>query len=274
MEKSWKKSRKSHGMSWNLSLKIVWEPCTNHPCDLHQWSSWHSQTQSVCWWLQRWEPGLLCDSQQPWAASWPKLSSQLLLSLVECWHCCDWKSRTACAQSFSLWQQTTIEITWRDHSYCLFAPYIYIYIYIVLLRAHSVCGESYIQRNTAGDVATTSPSFYNKPHWSHVLFVKTELGTTSTSWSQHHFVAIRNPVRHVRKSSHWQQATIEITWQDHSIIACSRHIYIYIVLFRAHPVRGESHIQRNTTGEIATAPTRIWPSQVLAMTTDCLTEVF
>ena len=128
MEKSWKKSRKSHGMSWNLFLKIVWEPCTNHPCDLHQWSSWRSQTQSVCWWLQRWEPGLLCDSQQPWAASWPKLSSQLLLSLVECWHCCDWKSRTACAQSFSLWQQTTIEITWRDHSYCLFAPYIYIYI--------------------------------------------------------------------------------------------------------------------------------------------------
>jgi len=58
-----------------------------------------------------------------------------------------------------------------------------------------------------------------------VLFVKTELGTTSTSWSQHHFVAIRNPVWHVRKASHWQQATIEITWQDHSIIACSRHMY-------------------------------------------------
>jgi len=27
---------------------------------------------------------------------------------------------------------------------------------------------------------------------------------------------------------------------------------IYIVVLRAHPVRGESHIQRNATGEVAT----------------------
>ena len=32
--------------------------------------------------------------------------------------------------------------------------------------------------------------------------VKAELGTTSASWSQHHFVAIGNPERHVRKASH------------------------------------------------------------------------
>jgi len=30
----------------------------------------------------------------------------------------------------------------------------------------------------------------------------------------------------------WQQATIEITRRDHSIIACSRHIHIF--LFFAH----------------------------------------
>jgi len=29
MEKSWKKSWKSHGMSWNSVLKIVWEPRSN-----------------------------------------------------------------------------------------------------------------------------------------------------------------------------------------------------------------------------------------------------
>jgi len=28
-----------------------------------------------------------------------------------------------------------------------------------------------------------------------------------------------------------QQATIEITWRDHSIIACSRHIKIWVLLF-------------------------------------------
>jgi len=39
----------------------------------------------------------------------------------------------------------------------------------------------------------------------------------------------------------WQQATIEITRLDRSIIACLRHVYLDVVL-RAHPVRGESHI--------------------------------
>jgi len=64
------------------------------------------------------------------------------------------------------------------------------YIYNgVILHAHPVRGESHNQRNTTGEVATTSPPFYNEPHRWHVLCVKAELGTTSTSWSQHHFVA-------------------------------------------------------------------------------------
>ena len=29
--------------------------------------------------------------------------------------------------------------------------------------------------------------------------------------------------------------------------------YMNVVVLHAHPVRGESHIQRNTTGEVATA---------------------
>jgi len=32
----------------------------------------------------------------------------------------------------------------------------------------------------------------------------------------------------------WQQATIEITCHDHSIIACLRHMYSMCVLFFAH----------------------------------------
>ena len=67
-------------------------------------------------------------------------------------HCCYRKSRAACAQSFALWQQATIEFTCHDHSsrtlvvtfncsqvnigrastprslyYCLFAPHICIW---------------------------------------------------------------------------------------------------------------------------------------------------
>jgi len=40
-----------------------------------------------------------------------------------------------------------------------------------------------------------------------------------------------------------EQATIEITRLDHSIIACSRHIFVCAL--RAHPVRDELHFQRN-----------------------------
>jgi len=78
----------------------------------------------------------------------------------------------------TLWQQVIIEIMRRNHSpctlvivfngsqvstgsdrvstpqslyYCLFAPR----IYGVVFRAHSVRGESRIQRNASGEVATT-----------------------------------------------------------------------------------------------------------------------
>ena len=72
----------------------------------------------------------------------------------------------------------------------------------VILPAHPVRGESHDERNATGEVATTSPPIYNKPHRSHILYVKAELRTTFTSWSQHHFVAIGNPERHMRKASH------------------------------------------------------------------------
>jgi len=79
--------------------------------------------------------------------------------------------------------------------YCLLAPRIYIFV----LRAHPVRDESHNQRNTTEEVATTSPPVYNEPHRSHVLCVKTELGTTSASWSQHHFVAIGEDATAVRQ---------------------------------------------------------------------------
>jgi len=54
-----------------------------------------------------------------------------------------------------------------------------------------------------------------------------------------------------------QQATIEITRRDHSIIACSRHVF-YGVVLHAHPVRGESCIsaqrQRRGCNRIAWGP--------------------
>jgi len=39
-------------------------------------------------------------------------------------------------------------------------------------------------------------------------------------------------------------------------IACSRYTYDGVIL-PAHPFRGESHNQRNTTGEVATLPVKV-----------------
>ena len=78
-------------------------------------------------------------------------SGQLLCCTVQ--YCCDRKSRAACAQSFALWQQATIEIMHSNLSYyCLLAPHIHIFV----LRAHPVRGESHNQCNTTREVATTS----------------------------------------------------------------------------------------------------------------------
>ena len=49
----------------------------------------------------------------------------------------------------------------------------------------------------------------------------------------------------------WQQAKIEITQRDSSIIACSRHTYLCVALC-AHSVRGESHFQRNANWDFVT----------------------
>ena len=44
----------------------------------------------------------------------------------------------------------------------------------------------------------------------------------------------------------WQQATVELTRRDHSIIACSSHVYG--VFLRAHSVRGEPRISAQRQG--------------------------
>ena len=103
------------------------------------------------------------------------------------WLWCDRKSRAAYAQSFAPWQQATIEIILAISLTIACSPYLY---NGVIFHAHPVRDESHNQRNTTGEVATTSPPFCNDPHRSHFLCVKAELDTTSTSWSQHHFVDV------------------------------------------------------------------------------------
>jgi len=50
----------------------------------------------------------------------------------------------------------------------------------------------------------------------------------------------------------WQQTKIESTSRAYSISACSRHVYMAVVV-HAHPVCGESHIQHSANREFATS---------------------
>jgi len=74
--------------------------------------------------------------------------------------CCDRKSRAACAQSFTPWQQATIEIMLAISLTIACSRYTYDG---VILHAHPARGESHIQRNTTGEVAT--PTFFVCQTW-------------------------------------------------------------------------------------------------------------
>jgi len=130
--------------------------------------------------------------------------------------------------------------------YCLVAPH----IYILVLRAHPVRGESHNQHNTTGEVATTSPHFYNEPHRSHVLCVKAELSTTSTSWSQHHIVAIANSEQHMHKAFHRSIKQHRDHASQSFLLLFARATHIY--LFFTHILFVVNHNQTNATAEVAT----------------------
>ena len=108
----------------------------------------------------------------------------------------------------------------RHHSVIACPRHIYVGF---ILRAHPVRGESHVQRNANGQVATASPPLYSEPHRSHVLSEKAAPGTTFTSWSQHHFFAIGKPERQVRNyESNQQQRSHAMTLLLHV-----RATYIY-----------------------------------------------
>ena len=101
--------------------------------------------------------------------------------LVTAPFCCDRKSRAACAQSFALWQQATIEFTCHDHS--------------VIACSHHICVWCCSSRTSRSWWITQSTQHHRRgcnsiPSFSQrtapiarFLCVKAELGMTFTSWS-------------------------------------------------------------------------------------------
>jgi len=166
--------------------------------------------------------------------------------------CCDRKSRAACAQNFAPWQQATIEIMLAIFLTIACLRYIYSG---VILHAHRARGESQsTQRHRRGPNNIL-------PFLQRTTPIACSL---SKGWTRHDLhILVTAPFCCDRKSwaacaqsfAPWQQATIESMLAISLTIACSHYIYSGVIL-HAHPARGESHNQRNATGEVATLDSR------------------
>jgi len=147
--------------------------------------------------------------------------------------------------------RTVVPSNNRDHPtrslyHCLFAAHTYIFV----LRAHPVrITQSQHQRRGCNKI----PSFLQRT---------TPIARSlCKGWTQHDLhILVTAPFCCDRKSraacaqsfAPWQQAAVEIMLAISLTIACSRYVYNGVILH----VRGESHNQRNTTGEVATLPFR------------------
>jgi len=134
-----------------------------------------------------------------------------------------WRSCTAialcicCSLCSIVHKLVSAEIPRRNHSIIACSCHIH-----GCCSLHTSCSWRITHSMQANwEVTTTYPPFYNEPHWSHIFSVKVAPGTTFTPWSQHHFVWDRKAWEASAQSfTLWQQATIEITWRDHSRRHC------------------------------------------------------
>jgi len=89
-----------------------------------------------------------------------------MLELV-LWYCCNRKSRAGCAQSFALWQQATIEITWQDHSIIACSRHAYIFLFF----AHIPFVVNHTINATPPERLQQHPLLFTTNHTDHTFFV-------------------------------------------------------------------------------------------------------
>jgi len=141
--------------------------------------------------------------------------------------CCDRKSRAAYEQSFALWQQATIEIMRRNLSYyCLLA----LHIYMVLFFTHIPFVVNQTINATPPERLQQHPLLFTTNRTDRTFFVW-RLNSTFTSWSQHHFVAIGNPERHVRRASHRGSKQQQRSPDEITLLLLVRATYIMVLFF-------------------------------------------
>jgi len=169
------------------------------------------------------------------------------LSIVG-WYCCDRKSRAACAQSFAPWQQATIEITRRDHSFIACSRHIDIFLFF----AHIPFVVNHTINTTPPERLQQHPLLFATNHTDRMFFVW-RLNSARPPHPGHSTILLRSEIS---SSMCAKLCTVAASNnRDHptrSLFYCLFAPRSYIFVLRAHPARGESYNQRNTTGEVAT----------------------
>ena len=183
---------------------------------------------------------------------WPDRALSVDIKDVACYYC-DRKTRTACAQIFAPWQQATIEIMFAISLTITCSRYI---LYIMVLFFTHI-------RFVVNHIINTTPPERLQQHPLLLQRATPIAHSLCEGWTRHdlHILVTapfccnqKSQAAYARSFAPRQQATIEIMFAISLIIACSHYIYDGVIL-HAHPVRAESHNQRNTTWEVATTLT-------------------
>jgi len=105
--------------------------------------------------------------------------------------------------------------------------------------------KPHFQCNANPEDATASPRFCNEPHPLHVFLWMLCLEPPSHPGQSTALLWLERLSSKCTKLHTVAPATTKIPRRSHSISACSRHIYMDVVL-QAHPVCGEWQIHQNS----------------------------
>jgi len=165
-------------------------------------------------------------------------------------HCCDRKSWAACAQSFAPRQQATIEITQRDHFIIACSGHLHIFLFF----AHIPFVVNHTINATPPERLQQRPLLFTTNHTDPTFFVR-RLTLARPSHPGHSTILLRSEILSGMCAK--LRTAAASNNRDHptrSLYYCLFGPHTYIFVLRVHPVRGESHKQRNTTGEVVTSP--------------------
>jgi len=158
------------------------------------------------------------------------------------------KVRAAYAQSFALWQQAAVEFACHDHSIIACSCH----IYVLLFFAHI----PFVVNHTFN----ATPTERLQQHHSFLQRTAPVARSFCGGFTRHELhILVTAPFCCDRKSPsgicaklHTVAASSNRVRMPWSLYYCLFVPHTCIVVLRAHPVRGESHIQRNNNGEVVT----------------------